>query len=215
MSLSNFLRSFSAKNPVFYGLFEQMTENIIVMNQIFIEAVTTTDLSKRKELVKKIKDLEHACDKLSQDVFQELGHNFITPFDREDIHALTSSLDDIADNIDNSAKRIMLYNIQEVGNDIYRLAMINGEAVQEVKNAVFGLRNMKNVHAIKELCIKICACERRADEVFEISLVTLLENEKDAATLIKRKDILQSMEKISDKCEDAADVIESIIVKYA
>jgi hypothetical protein len=215
MSFSNFLRSFSAKNKVFYGLFEEIVENIISMNKLFIEAICCTDLNNRKEIVKKIKDFEHQNDNLTHEVFVELGKNFITPFDREDIHALASALDDIADYIDGSSKKIIMYNIPIIENDIHKLAAINEEAVAEVKKAVYGLRDMKNIDKIKESCIKINGLENRADDIFEFGLVALFENEKDAATIIKKKDILQSMEFVSDKCEDAADVIESIIIKYA
>jgi uncharacterized protein len=215
MSFSTFLQSFSAKNKVFYGLFEQIVENLISMNKLFIEAICCSDLSNRKEIVKKIKDFEHENDNLTHEVFVELGRNFITPFDREDIHALASALDDIADFIDGSSKKIVLFNLGTIENNIHKLADINQEAIAEVKKAVYGLRDMKNISLIKEACIKINGLENRADDIFEFGLVDLLENEKDPVTIIKKKAVLQSMELVSDKCEDAADVIESIIIKYA
>jgi uncharacterized protein len=215
MSISTFLKSFSTKNKVFYNLFENATENLVSMNKIFTEAINTNDLVKRHELIKVIKDYEHKNDNITHQIFIELSQNFITPFDREDIHALASALDDIADYIDGSSKKIMIYNILEIDKDIHKLASINGEAINEVKDAVYGLRDLKNVQHIKECCIKINGLENRADDIFEYGLVSVFENEKDAATIIKKKDILQSMEFVSDKCEDVADVISSIIVKYA
>ncbi len=215
MSFSNFLHSFSAKNKVFYGFFEQIVENIISMNKLFIEAICCSDISNRKEIVKKIKDFEHQNDDLTHEVFVQLGKNFITPFDREDIHALASALDDIADYIDGSSKKIILYNLPVLDNDIHKLAAINDEAAVEVKKAVYGLRDMKNIDKIKEACIRINGLENRADDVFELGIAALFDNEKDAITIIKKRDLLQSMEIVTDKCEDAADVIESIIIKYA
>jgi len=215
MSFSNFLRSFSAKNNVFYGLLEQIAENIIQMNKLFIEVINSSDANFRKEVVKKIKDFEHQNDNLTHQVFIELGKNFITPFDREDIHALASALDDVADYIDSSSKKIVLYSLGELDNEIHKLAAINDEAVAEVKLAVYGLRNMNDTAKIKESCIRINGIENRADDIFEFGLVSILENEKEAAMIIKKKDLLQSMEIVTDKCEDVADVIESIIVKYA
>lgn len=215
MKISDFLHSFSSKNKIFYSLFEEAIENIITMNKIFIEAISTNDLVKRHELIKTIKDYEHKNDSLTHKVFYELSKNFITPFDREDVHALTVALDDIADYIDGSAKKILIYNIGEVDKDIHKLADINAESINEVKSAVYGLRNLKNTQEIKEACIRINGLENRADDIFEYGLVTVLENEKDAATIIKKKDILQTMEFVSDKCEDVADVISTIIVKYA
>ncbi len=215
MKISDFLHSFSSKNRVFFNLFEETTENLIAMNKLFIEAITTNDLPKRYELIKMIKDYEHKNDNLTHQVFIELSRNFITPFDREDIHMLASALDDVADYIDGSAKKIMIYNIGEVDKDIHKLAEINSEAIKEVKSAVYGLRNLKKVTEIKEACIRINGLENRADDIFEYGLVAVLEHEKEAAVIIKKKDILQSMELVSDKCEDVADVISSIIVKYA
>ncbi len=215
MSFSKFLQSFSAKNNVFYGLFEQIAENIIQMNKLFIGVINSSDANFRKDEVKKIKDYEHQNDNLTHEVFIELGKNFITPFDREDIHALASALDDVADYIDSSSKKIVLYRLGELDNEIHKLAAINDEAVAEVKLAVYGLRNMKDTAKIRESCIKINGIENRADDIFEYGLVSILENEKEAAMIIKKKDLLQSMEIVTDKCEDVADVIESILVKYA
>lgn len=215
MTFSNFLGSFSPKNKVFFNLFEQATENLIVMNKMFTDAINCTDIARRTEIIKGIKDYEHQNDNITHQIFLELGKNFITPFDREDVHALASALDDIADYIDGSAKKILIYNLPSVDKDIHKLAAINEESIFEVKNAVYGLRDMKNIAKIKEACIRINGLENRADDIFEYGLVAVLDNEKDAATIIKKKDLLQSMEFVSDKCEDAADVIESIIVKYA
>ena len=215
MSISTFLQSFSSKNKVFYNLFEQATENLVTMNKVFIEAINTSDLVKRYELIKLIKDYEHKNDHITHEIFIELGKNFITPFDREDVHALASALDDVADYIDGSSKKIMIYKLIEIDNDIHKLAEINGEAISEVKDAVYGLRDLKNVQHIKECCIRINGLENRADDIFEYGLVSVFEKETDAATIIKKKDVLQSMEFVSDKCEDVADVISSIIVKYA
>lgn len=215
MTFANFLGSFSPKNKVFFNLFEQATENLIVMNKMFTDAINCTDIARRTEIIKGIKDYEHQNDNITHQIFLELGKNFITPFDREDVHALASALDDIADYIDGSAKKILIYNLPSVDKDIHKLAAINEESIFEVKNAVYGLRDMKNVAKIKEACIRINGLENRADDIFEYGLVAVLDNEKDAATIIKKKDLLQSMEFVSDKCEDAADVIESIIVKYA
>jgi len=200
---------------VFYGLFEQIAENIIQMNKLFIGVINSSDANFRKDEVKKIKDYEHQNDNLTHEVFIELGKNFITPFDREDIHALASALDDVADYIDSSSKKIVLYRLGELDNEIHKLAAINDEAVAEVKLAVYGLRNMKDTAKIRESCIKINGIENRADDIFEYGLVSILENEKEAAMIIKKKDLLQSMEIVTDKCEDVADVIESILVKYA
>jgi predicted phosphate transport protein (TIGR00153 family) len=215
MTLSNFFKSFSSKNKVFYNLFEQATENLVIMNQLFEKVISAKDIESRNDFIKQIKDFEHKNDEITHQTFMELGRNFITPFDREDVHALASAIDDIADFIDGSSKKIMIYKMETFGKDIFEFTRINGLAIEEVKKAVYGLRNLNNVKAIQEHCIRINRLENEADDIFESSLGALLQNEKDAATIIKMKDLLQSMEFVSDKCEDAADVITSIIVKYA
>lgn len=215
MAISNFFNSFSTRNKVFYNLFEEMVDNIITMNKIFIDAISQQDMQKRAEIIREIKDLEHKNDKLTHDVFTELSKNFITPFDREDVHALVSALDDISDYIDVTAKKIHIYKLEKVDEVIFKLADVNKEAINDLKEAVYGLRDLKHISKIKEACIKINGAENRADDIFEMGLVNLLDNEKDAATIIKKKDVLQSMELVSDKCEDVADVISTIIVKYA
>ncbi len=215
MSISSFFHSFSSRNKVFYNIFEEMTENIVKMNELFIKAISETDLQKRADIVKDIKDFEHKNDQLTHRVFIELSRNFITPFDREDVHALVSTLDDVSDYLDVTAKKIVIYKMGKMDHDIFQIAEINREAINDMRNAIYGLRDLKQIQKINESIIKINGAENRADDVFDAALMDLIENEKDAATIIKKKDILQSIEFVSDKCEDVADVITSIIVKYA
>src|SRR6185436_14612384 len=110
----------------------------------------TSSLEKRKELIKEIERLEHVGDNITHDIFSELSTNFITPFDREDIHALVSSLDDIVDYIHGSAKRMDLYKITEINPSVSKLAELVLQGAQELHVAVVGLRKRKNLNLIKE-----------------------------------------------------------------
>ena len=215
MSISSFFHSFSSRNKVFYNIFEEMVENIIKMNELFEQAISEMDIAKRTSIVKTIKDFEHKNDQLTHQVFTELSRNFITPFDREDVHGLVSALDDVSDYIDVTAKKIIIYRLEKLDSEIFKMAEINKDAIHNLKDAIYGLRDLKHVGKINEACVKINGAENRADDVFESALMDLLDHEKDAATIIKKKDVLQSLELVSDKCEDVADVITSIIVKYA
>ncbi len=215
MSISSFFHSFSSRNKVFYNIFEEMVENIIKMNELFEQAISEMDIAKRTSIVKTIKDFEHKNDQLTHQVFTELSRNFITPFDREDVHGLVSALDDVSDYIDVTAKKIIIYRLEKLDSEIFKMAEINKDAINNLKDAIYGLRDLKHVGKINEACVKINGAENRADDVFESALMDLLDHEKDAATIIKKKDVLQSLELVSDKCEDVADVITSIIVKYA
>jgi uncharacterized protein Yka (UPF0111/DUF47 family) len=144
-----------------------------------------------------------------------LGRNFITPFDREDIHYLATSLDDIADYIYASAKKMIFYKVNTNDMGIQKLAEVIQLSAAEVRKAVIELRGMKNMKAVTESLVKVNCLENQADDLFDMSIERLFETEPDAKEVIKKREIYQVMEIATDKCEDAANVIESIIIKYA
>jgi predicted phosphate transport protein (TIGR00153 family) len=163
-----------------------------------------------------MEDIEHQNDEITHKIFIELGRNFITPFDREDIHSLASALDDIADCIYAAGKKINFYKIDPISDQgIQKMAEAISGAVKAVKEAVTELRNLKNTQKIIECVIKINSIENNADDIFDMSIERLFESDVDAKELIKRREIYQVMEVATDKCEDAGNVIESIVVKYA
>ena len=215
MSLNSILKIFSPKNTVFFNLFESIGTNVSDIGSILAQVVNEPDFDKRASLIKKMEDLEHANDDLTHNVFTELSRNFITPFDREDIHYLATALDDIVDYIFSSAKKINFYKINPNDTGIQKLAELIDVATTHVQTAVRELRNMKNIRAVTESLIKINSIENQADDVFDMSIEKLFETEPDAKEVIKKREIYQSMETVTDKCEDACNVIESIIIKYA
>jgi predicted phosphate transport protein (TIGR00153 family) len=162
-----------------------------------------------------MQDLEHQNDELTHNIFMELGRNFITPFDREDIHSLATSLDDVADYIYATAKKINFYKVDPNDSGILKMADAIQEAVLAVNAAVKELRNLKNTQKIIECVIKINAVENQADDLFDLSIEKLFDSDIDAKNLIKKREIYQIMEVATDKCEDVGNVIESIVVKYA
>jgi uncharacterized protein Yka (UPF0111/DUF47 family) len=162
-----------------------------------------------------VEDLEHANDELTHNVFTELGRNFITPFDREDIHYLATSLDDIADYIYAAAKKINFYRVNPNDTGMQKFAELIEQAAFQVKIAVTELRDMKNMRNNTEALVKINSIENQADDVFDMSIEKLFDTEPDAKEVIKKREIYQVMEIVTDKCEDASNVIESIIIKYA
>ncbi|HEY1114204.1 MAG TPA: DUF47 family protein [Chitinophagaceae bacterium] len=206
---------FSPKDKVFYGLFEEVANNGAVMAEKLLALVSETDYNVRSTMIKPIEDLEHANDELTHRIFTELGRNFITPFDREDIHYLANSLDDIADYIYASAKKIKLYHVNPTDEAIQQLAQLIVNSTREVRNAVLELRDMKNVRTITDALVKINSFENEADDISDMHIERLFSMEPDAKEIIKKREIYQMMEDVTDKCEDAANVIESIIVKYA
>jgi len=215
MGLNSFLKLFTPKNKIFFELFEKMAENGHIMAGKLKEIVAETDFDKRASLISRVEDLEHANDELTHNVFTELGRNFITPFDREDIHYLATSLDDIADYIYASAKKINFYRVNPNDMGMQKMAELIEQGAYQVKIAVAELRDMKNMRNITESLVKINSIENQADDVFDMSIERLFATEPDAKEVIKKREIYQVMEIVTDKCEDASNVIESIIIKYS
>ncbi len=214
--MAGILSYFLPKDKVFYNLFEEASDNLQDIAKKLVQVVNEPEFNKRGVLIKEMENIEHKNDDVTHKIFIELGRNFITPFDREDIHALASALDDIADYIYSAAKKINFYKIDPISDQgIQKTAEAIKEAVAAVKDAVMELRNLKNTQKIIECVIKINSIENSADDIFDMSIERLFESDVDAKELIKRREIYQVMEIATDKCEDAGNVIESIVVKYA
>jgi len=214
--MAGILSYFLPKDKVFYSLFEQASDNLEKIAKNLLQVVHEPDFNKRGVIIKEMEDIEHQNDEITHKIFIELGRNFITPFDREDIHSLASALDDIADCIYAAGKKINFYKIDPISDQgIQKMAEAISGAVKAVKEAVAELRNLKNTQKIIECVIKINSIENNADDIFDMSIERLFESDVDAKELIKRREIYQVMEVATDKCEDAGNVIESIVVKYA
>ena len=212
MNLNTLLSIFAPKDRKFFDLFEKSGSNLVEI-AAELKKLMSDDGTNRTTLVKKIHELENVGDNLTHDTFVELSSNFITPFDREDIHALTSSIDDVADFVDATAKRIELYQIDVITEPMKQLTDLAAQAIGEVNIALKEMRNMKNVTRVKEALVRINSIENHSDTVYNYAIADLFKNEKDAIRLLKYREILEHLENITDKCEDVADVIESIIIK--
>jgi len=215
MGLNGIFQYFVPKDRKFFPLFEQASANLIKIGEALIEFVNANDEARRQEVGKVIEDLEHRGDEITHQIFLELSKNFITPFDREDIHALASAIDDIADFIHGTASRIQLYKVKVMTSPIKKLAELILQGCIDVDKAVVELKNLKNIRVITDSCVRINSMENQADYIFDTAVGELFEHEKDAIELIKYKEILSALETATDKCEDAANVMESILVKNA
>lgn len=213
--LNAIMKLFMPKDRIFYELFEQVAVNVSLMSKQLKEVVAEPDFDKRAALIKVVEDMEHTNDELTHNIFTQLERNFITPFDREDIHALATSLDDIADYIYASAKKINFYRVNPNETGMHKFADLIDQGCQQIQFAVIELRNMKNMRKITDALVKINSIENQADDVFDMSIEHLFATEPDAKEVIKKREIYQVMEIATDKCEDASNVIESILIKYA
>jgi uncharacterized protein Yka (UPF0111/DUF47 family) len=215
MAKNSFLKIFMPKNKIFFELFEKAADNVATMGSLLKDIVAEPDFDKRAALISQAEDLEHANDELTHSIFTELGRNFITPFDREDIHLLATALDDVADYIYASAKKINFYRVNPNDIGMQKMAELIEQGASHVRTAVVELRDMKNMRNITEALVKINSIENQADDIFDMSIERLFATEPDAKEVIKKREIYQVMEIVTDKCEDASNVVESIIIKYA
>ena len=215
MSFDSVLKFFLPKDRIFYGLFEEVANTLVQMGNTFKKAMQEQDLTARDAQLRTLEDLEHKNDETTHQIFIELGRNFITPFDREDIHYLATSLDDIADYIWGAAKRVVNYQIDDQYNTLPAFAEIISKSIAAIYTGVHGLRDMKDLRSITAACVIVNSLENDADDLLDSTLLKLFSSKIDAIELIKQKDIYQMLETVTDKCEDAANVVESIIIKYS
>lgn len=215
MAFGSVLKFFLPKDRIFYSLFEEVASTLVLMGDTFRAALQEKDLSKRDAMLRSLEELEHKNDETTHKLFIELGSNFITPLDREDIHYLATSLDDIADYIWGAAKRIVNYQIDDQYNTLPAFAEIISKSIAAINTSVYGLRGMKNLRDIAASCVIVNSLENDADDLLDTTMMKLFSSNISAVELIKQKDIFQMLEVVTDKCEDAANVVESIIIKYA
>jgi predicted phosphate transport protein (TIGR00153 family) len=159
-----------------------------------------------------IKEVEHKCDFLTHEIIQRLHRTFVTPLDREDIHELARSLDDVMDAIDDSAAVVRLYSIERVRPDARELARIIKASTDEMVKA---LKALERKQGVAEPAVEINRLENEADRVHQAAVRRLFEEERDPITIMKWKEILDFLEVSTDRCEDVANAVEGIVVKHA
>jgi len=215
MGINTFFQRLVPKDKKFFPMFESQAELIVQaagkLNEIFL----TTDPSIQAGLCKEIKDWENQGDEVAHRIFDELDKTFITPFDREDIHQLTSTLDDVLDFINGTSQRIRLYKLKDFPVEFVQFSEVLMNGGNEIRNAVRELYNLKRPEMIRQACIRINEVENQADDLYHHVISDLFDNEKDAIELIKKKEVLQTMERASDRMEDVADVLKTILIKVA
>lgn len=212
MGIGNIFKAFQPKDKVFFVLFEQVAETLVEMSRVFHEGILEFDQND-DTMMKKISDFEHKNDELTHQIYVELGKNFITPFDREDISMLAAGLDDIADYIFATAKYIYMYKTPET-QAYAEFSQLIHKACLEIKDAIQNLNGFKNAAAVKEACIKINSIENIADDVHSQALAKLFET-NDPIRILKVNTVLNYLEEVTDKAEDVANIMENIVIKYA
>jgi uncharacterized protein len=159
-----------------------------------------------------IKEVEHKCDFLTHEIIQRLHRTFVTPLDREDIHTLARSLDDVMDAIDACATVVRLYRIDSVRPDARALARVIKACADQMVN---GLKALERRTGVAEPAVEINRLENEADRIHLAAVRSLFEDERDPIVIIKWKEILDFLEDATDRCEDVANVLEGVVVKHA
>lgn len=196
------------KNNSFFEMFSQMSDNLIAGARALVDLFEHYEDIENK--IDGIRRMERVGDELTHAVLTKLNQSFITPFDREDIHQLASKLDDVLDYIYASATRIVMYRITDPPAAAEEMAKIILLQSQELQKAVSLLQKNGN---ILSHCVEINRLENEADMVSQRSIAKLFENEKDPINLIKIKELLEFLERATDKAEDVANVLETVVLK--
>ena len=195
----------------FFDMFAEMASNLVggakSLRALF------QDYKDVSGAVQKIKDIEHKGDDMTHAVVIKLNQTFITPFDREDIHALASALDDVLDYINSAADRLLMYKIGFAPPAALKLADVIVRQSEELSKAVSLLE--KDQQQVLEHCVEVNRLENEADAVARDAIGKLFQEEKDPIQLIKIKELLEVLETATDKAEDAANVLETVILKSA
>lgn len=200
---------------VFFELIERSVSKISEGMEEFramLNNYTKEEVAKRVEAIKRI---EKECDEVTHEMFEKLNTTFVTPIDREDLHELISKLDNVMDMIHAASLRMHLFNIDKPTEEVIKLVDVLSKSVEEIKEAIKDLRNLKRWVHILEHCIEVNSLENEGDNILRGAIAKLFNEEKDPIYIMKWKEIYETIEEGVDYCEDVANVIESIILKNA
>jgi uncharacterized protein len=214
MRLDRILQVFLPHDEHFFGLFEESAQNITLATGA-LQLLPAVHGEEREKLIERINEYEHEGDRITHRIFSELSSTFVTPFDPEDIHVLASALDDILDNIDGSAQRFLLYKIKECPPDMQRLIQALHASVIELQRGIHMLRKLHKPDDMRAVIRKVNEYEDQADTIFDHAIADLFDNLTDPIEIFKLKEIFVALETATDMCEDAANVLETILIKHA
>jgi hypothetical protein len=195
----------------FLEFFERAADNVLEGAKALQEMIA--DYRDLDAKVEKIKTIENAGDRITRDTLEALNKTFITPIDREDIHAIISKLDDILDLIDAAAHRLIGYRIKAPTPDLVLISDQLIKPIEILKSALLLLDNMRHHTRIIDLCREVHRLEHEADVLHHNAITRLFDEEKDPIQILKMKEIYENLEEATDCCEDVVDVIESVILK--
>ncbi len=205
------------KEGNFFELFNQHAERMVDAAHAFSKLVANyADVNLRDQYAREVDHAERSADKVTQEVMRLIHSTFITPIDREQIHTLINTMDDVADLIQDSAETMSLYDVRHMTEEITRLTDLSVRCCERVKEAVGLLNKLSDPNtadAALKTCEEIDKLESDADRVMRSAMSKLFREEPDVREVIKLKAIYELLETITDKCEDVANVVEGIVLE--
>jgi uncharacterized protein len=205
--------SLMPKEGKFFKLFEESAQNAVDVAQKLKELLDTWD--NIEDRVAGIADLEHKGDNITHQIATELHRTFVTPFDREDITLLSQSLDDVTDFIHSAADFMFLYNVVQPTQRAKELGDVIVDITLETQKAVGQLTKHIDQTQMLKHCVEVNRLENVADRIYRAALAELFANTTDVSLLIKWREIYEHMETVTDRCEDVANVLEGVALKYS
>jgi uncharacterized protein len=201
------------KEEDFYGLLEQVGVFVLQgAEQLhkLLEDYTDVELK-----LQAMESLEHACDRVTHTTINRLNEAFITPFDREDIHKLVITLDDVLDSTEAAAQRMRMCRITKPSDDSRKMGYIILEQARLIHPALNSLRDMRNYNKIVDFCVEIHRLENESDLIMKQAIGRLFDQEKDPLEILKMKEVYENLEFVSDRCESVANMVQGIAVKMS
>ncbi len=200
------------KEQKFFDLFERLGEELLRAGRLLSELVS--DPRNLAEKAKQLERVEHDADQVTHEIMAKLNSTFITPIDREDIHALATALDDVIDFIEGAAEHLILYKVQQPTAQFKALAEVVFRQVQEIHKMLPRLKNLRHSDILVH-CIEVNRLENEGDRIDREAVAALFEGRGDPLEVMKWRDLYDLLETATDKCEDVAVAIEGIFLKNA
>ncbi|MCX7711205.1 MAG: DUF47 family protein [Clostridia bacterium] len=201
------------KEEIFFDLFVETSENSCKAAKMLEELMR--NYTRVNDKIQAIEDCEHECDQQVHKILEQLNKSFITPIDREDIYLIAKELDNITDDIESTAHRFTMFNVQSITEDAKKMAALIVKCTEELKGVMQELKNMKTSKLLRERIIEVNRIEDEGDTIFRDAITKLFIKETDAVEVIKWKEIYEYLENTLDACEDVANIVEGVVMKHA
>lgn len=214
MLLDRMVKWLLPRENSFFVYLDSMAGKMVETANIFAELRTGADgPAAFKAIADRLREKEHEADEIAHLIYEELDRNFVTPLDREDLHAITSALDDVVDVIESTASRMAIYSLPKLTDPMKELIRIAQESAAEVAKSIHLLQDLSKVDEIQVHIVHVNSLENEGDRIYRTELERVFREVKDPIDLIREKEVLAQLERAIDNCEDVMDVIRSVVVK--